>query len=75
VTLRGFRADPDAISPGQATVLRWQVDNASAVYLEGIGPVEACGSLTVRPNATGQYQLIYQNDLGTKKKTARVTVR
>jgi hypothetical protein len=76
VRLRSFSANPTAIRAGESTVLTWQVENASIVSLDhGIGPVEACGSVTVRPQTSTEYKLTYQNDGGTLHKTALVTVR
>ena len=66
VKLNQFRADPVSINSGETVVLRWQVENASKVWIDPvIGEVEACGVLKVQPQATTSYQLSYQNDRGT----------
>lgn len=66
VKLNQFAADPATIARGQSSVLRWAVQNASMVRIDpGIGQVDACGVLTVRPQITTKYELTYQNDRGT----------
>jgi hypothetical protein len=68
VKLSQFVADPATIVRGQVSVLRWAVENASAVWIEpDIGQVEACGVLKVQPQVTTQYRLAYQNDRGTMR--------
>lgn len=76
VKLNEFHADPPTIAAGEWTVLRWQVDNASSVWIAPeVGTVDACGTLRVRPRTTADYQLSYQNDRGTlRSKPIRLTV-
>jgi serine/threonine protein kinase len=76
VKLSQFGADPVSINSGETSVLRWQVVNASKVWIEpAIGDVEACGVLKVQPKETTKYQLSYQNDRGTlRSKPVIVTV-
>jgi hypothetical protein len=76
VKLDQFDADPKTIGRGQVSVLRWNVENASSVWIEpDIGQVEACGVLKVQPLTTTQYRLAYQNDRGTmRSKPVVITV-
>jgi len=76
VRLNQFGADPTTITRGQTSVLRWQVENASSVWIDPeIGQVEACGVLRVQPQTTTKYQLSYQNDRGTmRSKPVIITV-
>ena len=77
VKLNRFTVDPADLSRGQSAVLRWEVKNASSVWIDpDIGQVEACGVLRVQPQTTTKYQLSYQNDRGTlHSKPVVVTVR
>jgi len=59
-----FRADPPSVRAGEATVLRWHVDNASKVWMEPGGEVEADGMLRVFPDATKKYR-IFASGRGT----------
>jgi serine/threonine protein kinase len=76
VKLNEFRADPTTISPGESSILRWEVENASLVWIDpDIGQVDACGVLRVQPLTTTKYQLSYQNDRGTmRSKPVIITV-
>jgi peptidoglycan-associated lipoprotein len=67
-------ANPNTISPGQAATLTWTTDFASAVTIDGIGPVDPSGSMKVTPNESTTYRLVAKNDSGSKEATARVTV-
>jgi hypothetical protein len=51
-----FRADSYNINVGQSTVLRWDVECANAVYLNGQG-VTGHEARTVSPNSTTNYTL------------------
>ncbi len=61
-----FIAEPTQISPGQQARLSWKVINASAVRIEGIGTVQADGSLMVAPAATTTYTLIATSSSGAE---------
>jgi len=76
VRLNHFSADPLSVNSGEVSVLRWQVANASKVWIDpSIGAVDACGVLKVQPRETTKYQLSYQNDRGTmRSRPVTVTV-
>lgn len=52
-----FWADDTTISAGEATVLRWHVENVSAIYLNGDPVTGPDGSRRVRPSTTTTYRL------------------
>lgn len=52
-----FWADDTTISAGEATVLRWHVENVSAIYLNGDPVTGPDGSRRVRPATTTTYRL------------------
>ncbi len=51
-----FTADKTKIDAGDCTVLRWNVKNANAVYLDGVGVVGA-GTKKICPGSTTTYKL------------------
>jgi len=51
-----FYADRQSLVRGECTTLRWQVENADAVYLDGAGVV-GVGSLQMCPESTTTYRL------------------
>ncbi|HOT00185.1 MAG TPA: PKD domain-containing protein [Acidobacteriota bacterium] len=61
-----FIAEPTQISPGQQSRLSWKVSNAAAVRIEGIGAVQAEGSLMVAPTASTTYTLIATSSSGAE---------
>ena len=67
-------ANPDSVTPGQATTLSWRTENANDVSIEGIGKVDPSGSQTVTPQASTTYRLTAKGPGGTQDATARVTV-
>ncbi len=67
-------ANPNTISPGQASTLTWTTDFASDVSIDGIGKVDPSGSIKVTPTESTTYRLVARNDSGTKDATARITV-
>lgn len=67
-------ATPDTINPGQSAVLNWTTTDATAVSIDGIGPVEASGTKTVTPAQTTTYHLVARGDGGSTDATATVTV-
>ncbi|MEX0963771.1 MAG: TIR domain-containing protein [Pseudohongiellaceae bacterium] len=46
---------------GESTTLSWSTTNSTEVTIEGIGPVEANGSIQVSPSADTTYRLIAKN--------------
>ncbi|MGA9047400.1 MAG: hypothetical protein WB588_00195 [Dehalococcoidia bacterium] len=70
-----FRARPDVIRPGDSTVLYWQVDNASSVYIWGIGNVQPTGSMPISPYTTTGYVITASNQYGTSTSNTLVVVQ
>ncbi len=70
-----FASSPSAIQPGQSATLSWTVANATSIRIDnGIGVVSANGTRAVSPGNTTTYSLTASNALGTRTKTATVTV-
>jgi len=67
-------ASPTTISAGDQVILSWQTTNATAISIDGIGPVPSSGVKTVLPTASTSYHLVARGDGGTADDTARVTV-
>ena len=67
-------ANPNTITPGQASTLSWSTDFASDVTIDGIGKVDPSGSMKVTPSESTTYRLVAKNESGTKDATARITV-
>lgn len=69
-----FRADAYSINVGQTTVLRWDVECANAVYLNGQG-VTGHEARTVAPNVTTNYTLrSIKKDGAPDDRTLAITV-
>jgi LysM repeat protein len=56
-TAANFRVDQTTLQPGQCTTIRWDVDNATAVYFEG-QITDGHGSQEVCPTETTVYTLM-----------------
>lgn len=74
--IQSFQAEPAQVKRGVSATLRWQVDNAAQVEIEGIGVQPATGTLPVAPRNSTVYVLIAR---GKKKeqevrRTVQVTV-
>src|SRR5581483_7325147 len=67
-------ANPNTVSPGQATTLTWQTSNATDVSIDGIGAVDVNGSKQVTPAESTTYHLVAKGAGGSQEATARVTV-
>lgn len=67
-------ANPNTISPGQASTLSWSTDFATEVSIDGIGKVDPSGTRKVTPTESTTYRLVAKNDSGMKEATARITV-
>ncbi len=68
-----FTAEPDSIERGQASTLRWSVNDATSVTIEGLGAVQTNGSRQVFPSNTTTYTLT-ATGTRTVKATATVNV-
>lgn len=74
-TIVTFTASPGSITPGQSATLSWQVTGATQIAIDnGVGTVQASGSVTVTPGQTVTYQLTATNNGGTTTGQAVVTV-
>lgn len=69
-----FRADLTTITRGQCTTLRWDVENATAVFLEGNG-VPGHGAQQVCPNNTTTYTLRVNAPAGTTDRNVTINVQ
>jgi hypothetical protein len=69
-----FWVDNNNISPGACTTLRWHVEHANAVHLDGVG-VAGDGTKQICPGSTTIYVLHVAHDAGAteKKVTVKVT--
>lgn len=68
-----FRADRTTIPSGECTMLRWDVDNVQAVYLNGQG-VAGHSSQNVCPETTSTYTLRVVTACGDEKYPLTITV-
>lgn len=68
-----FRADRTSLSAGECTTLRWDVDNVTAVYLDGQG-VAGHESRQICPTATQTYNLAVTRRDGSQQQ-ASVTIQ
>jgi hypothetical protein len=67
-TISSFTVAPANISQGQTAVLAWSVSDADQVQIDqGIGAVEASGSLTVAPDRSAKYTLTATSSGGTSQ--------
>src|SRR5579875_672372 len=69
-----FTAEPDTISSGQPSSLRWSVDNATNIQIDGIGQVSPNGRRAVYPTATTTYHMTATGEGGTTEASTTVTV-
>ncbi|MBM3863398.1 MAG: sulfatase [Verrucomicrobia bacterium] len=68
-------ATPERILPGQSSLLSWSVSLADSVVIDnGIGPVDATGSLAVSPAESTAYRLTATGPGGSTSTTAVVVV-
>ena len=67
--------DPLVIDLGQSVVLNWRTTDATAVSIDGIGPVNVNGTQTVSPSTSTNFHLVAKGDGGTVEANVRVTVR
>jgi peptidoglycan-associated lipoprotein len=69
-----FTAEPSTISSGQPSSLRWSVDNATNIQIDGIGQVSPNGRRAVYPTDTTTYHMTATGAGGTTEANATVTV-
>ena len=68
-----FRADDTTLTSGQCTMLRWDVEYATAVYLDGDG-VAGHGTKQVCPTSTTTYRLHVEAPSGNVDRQVTITV-
>jgi len=73
-TINYFTAEPSTVSSGQPSSLRWSVDNATTVQIDGIGQVSPNGRRAVYPTETTTYHLTATGPGGTADANTTVTV-
>ncbi|MGA2158128.1 MAG: hypothetical protein ABSG90_02800 [Dehalococcoidia bacterium] len=70
-----FEVNPISINPGGASILSWEVSNASSVSIDpGIGNTSTHGSEKVSPATTTTYTITAGNKSGSTRATALLTV-
>jgi peptidoglycan-associated lipoprotein len=67
-------ADPDAITTGQSTTLKWSSDNADRVSITDLGTVPGSGSRTVSPSQSTTYTATAEGPGGSNTASTRVSV-
>jgi hypothetical protein len=81
-TIVSFTASPATIVAGATATLQWNItsctvaDNCGGVTanIDGIGPVNLIGSVTVHPAQTTTYRLTASNAIGSVSATTQLTV-
>ncbi len=74
-TIQEFSANPTKITKGNATQLKWRVDDAASVSIDhGVGGVSSNSDRSVSPTTTTKYTLTAQSDGGTTTRDVTVTV-
>ncbi len=71
--ITAFEFKPDRIERGQSTELRWSVEGATNVTLDGVA-VELSGRRTLKPNDDLRARLTAETPTGTLERTAVVSV-
>src|SRR5436305_6594640 len=69
-----FTAEPSTISSGQPASLRWSVNDATDVQIDGIGQVSPNGRRAVYPTATTTYHMTATGPGGNSEADTTVTV-
>ncbi|MFA5401175.1 MAG: CARDB domain-containing protein [Dehalococcoidia bacterium] len=73
-TITFFKAEPEAITWGQAVVLSWSTTAATKVDLSAVGNVQSVGNKIVSPAVSQEYVLTATNSVGTTTKKVFVEV-
>ncbi len=73
-TITFFKAEPEAITYGQAVVLSWSTTAAGKVDLSAFGNVQAAGNRIVTPAVSQEYILTATNSVGATTKKVYVEV-
>jgi hypothetical protein len=71
-----INADPPVIQKGGSSMLSWSSENADTVTIDqGIGEVQAAGTLEVFPQETTTYTIIAAGENGTAQSSVTITVQ
>jgi hypothetical protein len=74
--IESFKADPVALSLGEASNLSWSVIGATAAEIDhGIGRVSPKGDLMISPSITTTYSLTAINGTTNRTKSVKIIVR
>ncbi len=74
--IASFTASPTEIDVGGSSTLSWKISGASTAAIDqGIGDVQASGSVTVKPAKSTVYNLTATNPNGTKDSSVTVNVK
>lgn len=73
-TISFFKAQPDAISTGQAITLSWSTSGANKITISGLGDVPATGNKVVLPVNSREYTLTAVNNAGQTSLTVSINV-
>ncbi len=70
-----FSADPNSLRPGDPCTLVWSSVNAQNVSIDdGIGPVNASGTMTIHPQSTTTYTIMAASPCDSATKSVTVIV-
>lgn len=75
LSIQKFEASPDEVSSGASVTLRWEVEGADQVAIEGIGSVPVRGSRTFPAYASKTYTLTARAGTSSATSSVQVTVR
>ena len=73
-TITFFKAEPEAVSWGQAVVLSWSTTSATRVDLSAVGNVQSVGNKIVVPAVSQEYVLTATNSVGATTRKVYVEV-
>lgn len=73
-TIHYFTCLPCEVTKGELSTLSWDLDGATAAYLDGYG-VTAPGNIVVAPSQTTTYRLMAVSDSGSVERLVTVTVK
>lgn len=74
--ISAFTAEPRSIERGQASTLRWSVQNATDMTIDqGVGAIQSSGSRQVFPAETTTYTLVANGPGGSQTQAVTVEVR
>lgn len=72
--INSFSASPTYITTGNSSILSWNTNNCTSLYITNIGNVNGNGSYTVYPSTTTTYTLNASGNGGSDTRNAYITV-